>query len=148
MGDATIFINFVLILNHWFKAKEYVGLLGVVSLVASLGSLSATFPLSMWISLSGWGAPFLSIGIILVVSSYLLYNVLVSKPNQIFKHDSKVKESSIKARESVWKILRRILSTRQAWATFLCHFGVVGTYVGFIGSWGVPYGIDVFGLSR
>jgi MFS family permease len=147
-GDAAIFVNLVLILSQWFKAKEFVSLLGVVAMVGSLGSLSATVPFSLWISFAGWRLPFLSIGIILVVSSFLLFTVLISRPKRIFKNNSKARKSPIKDRESVWIILRRMFSTRQAWATFLCHFGLVGTYVGFIGSWGVPYGIDVFGLSR
>lgn len=148
MGDATIFVNFVLILSLWFKVQEFVGLLGVISMVASLGSLSATVPFSMWISFAGWRMPFLSMGMLLVCLSFLLYFVLVAKPKKIFKEDMKAKKSSHKGRESVRSILRRIFTTRQAWATFLCHFGVVGTYIGFIGSWGVPYGIQVFGLSR
>ncbi|SDN46411.1 MFS transporter [Bacillus sp. OK048] len=146
-GDATIFVNLVLILNQWFKANEFIRLLGLISLVAGLGSLVATVPYSIWISYSGWRTTFLSIGIILAVFSYLLYTVLVSKPKKIFKNDFESKKRSVKARESVWAILRRIFSTRQAWATFLCHFGLVGTYIGFIGSWGVPYGIHVLGLS-
>ncbi|RFU63861.1 MFS transporter [Peribacillus glennii] len=147
-GDATIFVNLVLILSQWFKAQEFLKLMGMVAMIAALGSLSATVPFSLWISLAGWRVPFLSIGIILVISSYLLYTVLVSKPNKLFKDDIGGKKSSIKDRESVWNILRRIVSTRQAWATFLCHFGLVGTYIGLIGSWAVPYGIHVFDLSR
>ncbi|WP_409300699.1 MFS transporter [Peribacillus sp. SCS-155] len=148
IGDATIFVNLVLILSQWFKAQEFVRLLGVVGMVAGLGSLSATVPFSIWISITGWRIPFLSIAIILVALSYVLYTVLVSKPRKIFKEHSKIKKTAFKKRESVWTILRRIFSSRQAWAAFLCHFGVVGTYVGFIGSWGVPYGIQVFELSR
>jgi MFS family permease len=147
IGDSTIFVNFVLILNQWFKANEFVKLIGMISLVAGLGSLIATVPYSMWISFAGWRMPFLSIGIILLMIFVLLYFVLEWKPKQLFKDDSG-KKSASKNRESVWKILRRIFFTRQAWATFLCHFGLVGTYVGFIGSWGVPYGIHVFDLSR
>mgnify|MGYP005828794025 CR=1 FL=1 len=148
VGDATIFVNLVIILSQWFKANEFVKLIGLASLVGSLGSLSATVPFSTWIAFSGWRIPFLSTGIILMSTSFLLYTVLVSKPKQKFKDDTKVKKSSIKDRERVRTILRRMFSTRQAWATFLCHFGVVGTYVGFIGSWGVPYGIHVLDLSR
>jgi MFS family permease len=146
-GDATIFVNLVLILNQWFKANEFVRLIGLISLVAGLGSLAATVPFSMWISFSGWRTTFLSIGIMLVVTSYLLYNVLVTKPKKIFKNDPEGKKRSVSTRESVWAILRRMFSTRQAWAAFLCHFGLVGTYIGFIGSWGVPYGIHALGLS-
>ncbi|MFP7737008.1 MFS transporter [Priestia aryabhattai] len=148
MGDSMIFVNLVLILSQWFKGNEFVKLLGLIGLVGSLGSLSATVPLSIWISFSGWRVPFLNIGIILIVVSYLLYIVLVSKPKQLFKENAKTTKSSVEIREGVWVILRRMVTTRQAWATFLCHFGVVGTYIGFIGSWGVPYGMNVFNLPR
>lgn len=148
MGDSMIFVNLVIILSQWFKANEFVKLLGMVSLVSSVGSLMATVPFSVWISFAGWRTPFLTIGIILILLSYLLYTVLVLKPKKIFENDSDLKKKRNKKRESVWKILRRTISTRQAWATFLCHFGLVGAYVGFIGSWGVPYGIHVLDLSR
>lgn len=148
VGDATIFVNLILILTQWFKAKEFVRLMGMISLVASLGSLSATVPFTMWISWAGWRVPFFTVGAILVVLSSVLYMVLVVKPKKLLIEDFTEKKSTIENQESVWIILRRIFSTRQAWATFLCHFGLVGTYVGFIGSWGVPFGIHVFELSR
>ncbi|WP_176344319.1 MFS transporter [Priestia aryabhattai] len=147
-GDSMIFVNLVLILSQWFKGNEFVKLLGLIGLVGSVGSLSATVPLSMWISFSGWRVPFLSIGLVLIAVSYLLYVVLVIKPKRLFVDDAKANKASVKTPESVWAILKRVMTTRQAWATFLCHFGVVGTYIGFIGSWGVPYGMNVFHLSR
>ncbi|MFC0189494.1 MFS transporter [Fictibacillus aquaticus] len=149
IGDSMIFVNVVLILSRWFKVHEFVGLIGVVSMVASLGSLSATLPFSLWIQSTGWRTPFLTMGIVLLLISYLLYTTLVVTPKEKFKEEeSKAKKAATKKRENVWVILRRVFTARQAWATFLCHFGVVGTYVGFIGSWGVPYGIQVFDLSR
>lgn len=148
IGDAMIFLNLVLILSQWFKANEFVKLMGIISLFASLGSLTSTVPFSAWISLAGWRTPFLTVGIILVLTSLLLYVVLISKPKKIFKSELESKKSVRKKRESVWMILSRTFSTRQAWATFLCHFGVVGAYVGFIGSWGVPYVIQVLGVTR
>lgn len=147
IGDAAIFVNLVLILNQWFKGREFVKLLGFVGMVGSLGSLSATVPFSLWITYAGWRIPFISIGILLAAVSYLLYTVLVLKPKRLFNEDAAQKTAS-KKRESVWSILRRLVTTRQAWATFLCHYGLVGTYIGFIGSWGVPYGIHVFDMPR
>ncbi|MFY4776941.1 MFS transporter [Metabacillus sp. RGM 3146] len=148
IGDAAIFVNVVLILSEWFKAGEFIKLMGIVSLAASIGSLTATFPYSAWISSTSWRQPFLVIGIILLITTFLLYYILVARPGKMFKDEAKTKKVSEKAPESVWAILKRMFTARQAWATFLCHFGVVGTYIGFIGSWGVPYGIHVFGLSR
>lgn len=147
-GDASIFINFVLILNTWFKENEFVKLLGLVGLASGFGSLLATVPFSKWISVAGWRPPFFTVGMILMVFSLFLYVILIGKPRQIFGDESSIKKKTVKIRESVWMTLRHILTTRQAWATFMCHFGVVGTYIGFIGSWGVAYGMDVLYLSR
>jgi MFS family permease len=144
MGDATIWVNLVLILSQWFKVKEFVGLLGIAGMFGSLGFLMATVPFSDWISLSGWREPFLIVGILLCFCSLLLYLVLVKKAKQM----NFVTVKKEKKQENALVLLRRIFSSRQSWATFLCHFGLVGTYVGFIGSWAVPYGMHVYGLTR
>lgn len=145
VGDATIFINLVLILTQWFMGREFIKLLGFVSLTASVGSLVATVPFSMWISVTGWRAHFITIGIMLIALSAILYFILVVKPRGKFQEDER---KDPKKRENVSSILHRTFTSRQAWATFMCHFGVVGAYVGFIGSWGVPFGIHVFDMSR
>ena len=144
MGDATIWVNLVLILSQWFKVKEFVGLLGLAGVAGSLGFLLATVPFSALISLLGWRTPFLTIGAILCLCGLMLYLVLVKKPKQ----NEPVKMKMVKKHENPFILLRRIFSDRQAWATFLCHFGAVGTYVGFIGSWAVPFGMHVYGLTR
>ncbi|MDP4086843.1 MAG: MFS transporter [Bacillota bacterium] len=144
MGDATIWVNLVLILSQWFKVKEFVGLLGLAGVAGSLGFLLATVPFSAWIAFSSWRPPFFTIGIILCLCSALLYFILIKKPKKMqFKTVKKERK-----RENTFVLLKRIFSSRQAWATFFCHFGAVGTYVGFIGSWAVPYGMHVYGMTR
>lgn len=146
MGDATIWVNLVLILSQWFKVKEFVGLLGIAGMTGSFGFLMATVPFSNWIDIAGWREPFLIMGIVLCLNALILYFVLVKKPKlTLIKEASVTKENK---REKTLPMLRRIFSNRQAWATFLCHFGLVGTYIGFIGSWAVPYGMNVYDLSR
>ena len=151
LGDAMIWVNLVLILSLWFKGNEFVGLIGVAGMAGSFGFLLATVPFSSWISLWGWRAPFLAVGILLCLLGMLLYFILVKKPNKLFTSDQEQKETPYKGnqeKEKTISLLRRILANRQAWATFLCHFGVVGTYVGFIGSWAVPYGMNVYEMTR
>ncbi|MFT4413918.1 MFS transporter [Fredinandcohnia humi] len=146
-GDATIWVNMVLILGQWFKGKEFVRLIGLAGMTGSLGFLLATVPFSVWIDLLGWRGAFFSAGLLLCLCGILLYFVLIRKPSQLFfyKFDSVKNETH---REKTWVLLRRIFSNRQAWALFLCHFGVVGAYAGFIGSWAVPYGMNVYGMTR
>ncbi|AZU61966.1 MFS transporter [Neobacillus mesonae] len=141
-GDATIWVNMVLILSQWFNAKEFTRLIGVAAMTGSLGFLLATVPFSLWIDLLGWRTAFFSTGLLLCLCSILLYLVLIKKPHQ------SVFVTSKSQREKTFVLLKRIFSNRQAWALFLCHFGIVGTYVGFISSWAVPFGMNVYGMTR
>lgn len=145
IGDATIWVNLVLILSQWFKVKEFVGLLGIAGMTGSFGFLLATLPFSKWIELVGWREPFFIMGILLCLSGLLLYMVLVKKPKKWDRIDKTAKK--VQKREATLPLLRRLFTNRQAWATFLCHFGLVGTYVGFIGSWAVPFGMNVYGMT-
>ncbi|MDP4106304.1 MAG: MFS transporter, partial [Bacillota bacterium] len=124
MGDAAIWVNLVLILSQWFKVGEFIKLLGFAGMAGSFGSLIATVPFSAWISASGWRIPFLSSGIMLFLSGILLYFVLVVRPKQLFKNITETKRPQHKKREKTAEILKRMITTRQAWATFFCHFGV------------------------
>jgi sugar phosphate permease len=147
IGDATIWVNLVLILSQWFKGKEFVRLIGLAGMTGSLGFLLATVPFSLLIDLLGWRAAFFSAGIALCLSGILLYIVLVKKPRQLFHNESVTVKDEI-PRQNISMLLKRIVWNRQAWALFFCHFGVVGGYVGFISSWAVPYGMTMYDLTR
>lgn len=147
IGDATIWVNMMLILAQWFKVKEFVRLIGLVGMSGSLGFLLATVPFSAWIELLGWRIAFFTVGLLLCLCGILLYFVLIKKTNQLFPNES-ISAKKVIQRKDTLVLLRRIFSNRQAWALFLCHFGIVGAYVGFIGSWAVPYGMNVYGLAR
>lgn len=149
MGDATIWINLVLILSQWFTGKEFIGLIGIAGMSGSFGSLMATVPFTAWINLTGWRSVFSTVGILLFLWGIMLYFILVKKPRQLKLTDAKANHpSTARKSEKTFAILRRLVSNRQSWAAFFCHFGMVGTYVGFIGSWAVPYGMTVYGMTR
>jgi sugar phosphate permease len=143
-GDATIWVNMVLILGEWFKVKEFVRLIGIAGMTGSLGFLLATVPFSLLIDFLGWRVSFFLAGILLCLCGVLLYFVLIKKPD----HNEDVSDKKDVHRVKTLILLRRLVSNRQAWALFLCHFGIVGAYVGFIGSWAVPYGMNLYGMTR
>ncbi|MBU9723353.1 MULTISPECIES: MFS transporter [Bacillaceae] len=142
-GDATIWVSMVLILGSWFSKKEFVRLIGVAGMTGSLGFLMATVPFASLISLLGWRGSFFAGGLLLCFCSIMLYLVLIKKPNQKF-----VKMTPVAEQEKTFVIVKRIFSNRQAWALFFCHFGLVGGYIGFISSWAVPYGMDIYEMTR
>lgn len=79
-GDATIWVNLVLILSQWFNPKEFVRLIGLAGMTGSLGFVLATVPFSTWIDVLGWRGAFFSAGLLLCFCGILLYFVLHKKP--------------------------------------------------------------------
>ncbi len=150
LGDAAIWINVVLILSQWFRSNEFVKLLGFAGMSGSLGFLLATVPFSDMIQKTGWRPPFFTAGILIFLCGLGLYFVLVRIPPRVLGQTRPEADEPVKKvpHENSLKILKRVFSNRQAWATFLCHFGLVGTYIGFIGSWAVPYGMHIYSMSR
>jgi MFS family permease len=145
VGDATIWVNLVILFSQWFKAKDFVGLIGIANLSSSIGFLLATVPFSIWITASGWRQAFFISGFVIFLCGLLLYYVLVRKPRQLFPADT---EKEKVKREKIRHVLQKTFKSRQAWGPFFGHFGLVGTYVGFISSWAVPYGMHMYGLTR
>lgn len=147
VGDATIWVNMMLILASWFHKKEFVRLVGFAGMTGSLGFLLATVPYSTWISLYGWRVVFFSVGFVLCACGILLYFVLIKNTKHRFEKEI-IARNGLVQREKTFVIIRRVFSNRQSWALFLCHFGVVGGYVGFISSWAVPYMTDLYKLTN
>ncbi|MGA4519105.1 MFS transporter [Solibacillus silvestris] len=147
IGDATIWVNMMLILGQWFYKKEFVRLVGFAGMTGSLGFLLATVPFSAWIGILGWRGAFFSLGLLVSICGILLYVVLIKQAKKAFPQITPVVNEPVQ-REKTAGIVKRVFSSRQAWALFLCHFGVVGGYVGFISSWAVPYGMDLYEMSR
>lgn len=146
VGDATIWVNMMLILATWFQKKEFVRLVGFAGMTGSLGFLLATVPYSTWISLYGWRATFFSVGLLLCFCGVLLYFILIKKTKDRFE-EAPIIEKEIVQRDKTLVIVRNVFSNRQSWALFFCHFGVVGGYVGFISSWAVPYMTDLYEIT-
>jgi MFS family permease len=139
IGDAMIWINIVLVLSQWFGPREFAGLLGWTGMSGSLGAILTSVPLSYWINYAGWRIPFFALGVVLCLCSFANYLILT-------KGKKRVQPKPV--REKLSPVIGRVVRSRQAWGAFLCHFGLVGTYLSFVGSWAIPYGIDVYGMSR
>lgn len=147
VGDATIWVNMMLILAQWFHKKGFERLVGFAGMTGSLGFLLATVPLATVLPFLGWRGVFLLMGVLLCLCGLFLYFILIKHPKQKFGEETVAEIAEIQ-REKIHVILRRIVTNRQAWALFCCHFGVVGSYIGFTSSWAVPYGMQMYDMTR
>lgn len=96
IGDATIWVNLVLVLSIWFKQQEFSMLVGFAGMTGSLGFLLATVPFSSTISLLGWRLPFLIVGIVIFTLGMGLYVVLIKYPKKKFQmEEEKIKKKQM-----------------------------------------------------
>lgn len=147
-GDALIWVNIVLILGKWFRAREFASTLGLVGTFGNFGALLATMPFAAWVAHSGWRFPFSLLGTALVVAALLNYFLLVGVKRPRHAHAQVEQQSLMMTKIPVWSTLKGVLRDRVAWSTFACHFGVMGTYIGFTSVWATPYFMAAYHLTR
>ncbi|GMA49626.1 MFS transporter [Alicyclobacillus contaminans] len=143
-GDALIWINIVLIVGRWFAAQEFGGILGFIGTFGNVGALLATIPFAAWVSASGWRGPFCLLGVLLLLVA--ASDLLALRPGA--RRRRPVESSLHVERIPLSQTLNIVVRERISWATFLCHFGVMGSYLGFTGLWAVPVFMDMYHISR
>lgn len=148
VGDSLIWVNIVLILAKWFAKGRFAAVLAVANTAGNLGALVTSVPLATWIAVAGWHLPFQIVGGILVVAAGVDFVVLI-----VWSRAGRADGEDDVARITIERIpmrdmLAQVVRDRLAWSTFCCHFGAMGTYLGMVSLWVVPYFIGVYGVSR
>ncbi len=146
LGDALIWVNIVLILGKRFAPQVFGSLLGIVGTCGNIGAVLTTLPFAAWVAMSSWRIPF---GVLawLLIGIAVLDWVSLGTPN---------KGEQVKKMAGSGKLYRRptkdtlvlIVRDQNSWATFACHFGACGTYIGFVSLWAVPYFHNVYRVSQ
>lgn len=140
IGDATIWVSMVLIIGQWFEKRQFPQLISIAAMSGSLGYLLATIPMAVLIEWLGWRKAFFSAGLGACLCGVWLVLLLSGR-------QGRAQVAGMAARYNPFHLFRKILIHRQAWALFCCHFGLVGTFVGFIGTWMVPFAMELYGMA-
>lgn len=142
-GDALIWVNIVLIIGRHFRPQMFGAMLGITSTAGNVGALLTTIPFAALTSAVGWRGPFFALGLALVAVALLNFFVL-RQANRRTSESPGVRIDKL----PVLTALRQVVRDVNAWATFCCHFAAVGTYIGFVGLWAVPFFMDTYHVPR
>jgi nitrate/nitrite transporter NarK len=157
LGDALIWVNLVIILAKRYLPQQFGALLGIVGMGGNLGALLTTLPFAAWIAAAGWRTPFsILAGVLMLVAVCDWLALSGGRGAAKRRRDGGLSDADPDSQENRVKIhpvpVRRILADvvrdRLSWATFACHFGIVGTYMGFVSLWAVPYFMAAYHVSR
>lgn len=157
LGVSLIYVNIVKIHAEWFRLREFATMTGLVVVAGTLGILISSTPLAYVVDLFGWRASFYMIAGYSLVVGLACWLLVRDKPAAVglpaiadveAREGMAAKPSPTVTRTSVTHSLKTVMGNPYTWLPFLSSVAVYGVYMAFIGLWGVPYFMQVYGLSR
>lgn len=151
LGVGFIYVPTMRILADWFKKDEFATYSGIFVAIGNAGSLASAAPLVALMAAIGWRNSMISVGIVTLLITVLLFIFVRNKPTDIggasiadiegiTTADSKL----IGIRESLGIVVRKY----NLWTIAVMFFVWYGTIMGFQGLWAGPYLMNVYYLTK
>ncbi|PKL45488.1 MAG: hypothetical protein CVV41_00395 [Candidatus Riflebacteria bacterium HGW-Riflebacteria-1] len=147
IGVATPFVCAMKAQSVWFRPNEFATMSGLLAVVGTLGTIIATTPLAAAVQFWGWRTPFLISAAASLIIAFLIWFFAADKPEEK-KTQPEEPVNFKKTLQTIRQLIPIVWGNRQTWLGFLVHFSLFGGYVAFVGLWGVPYFMQVYGWTR
>ncbi|MBU5308269.1 MFS transporter [Clostridioides mangenotii] len=149
LGVSVVFLSILKIQANWFPAKDFATMSGVTSFIGSLGGLLAQTPLLIIVGLIGWRASFLSMGVISLGLAVLVMLFIKNTPTEKgLPEVNPVQAAPSGESDGVVKQLFAIVKNPKIWFPAFAFGTINGSTLLFSGTFGVPYLIAEYGLSK
>jgi sugar phosphate permease len=148
VGVAMLFVPTLKVLAEWFRVKEFAMMTGILMAMGGIGSYSAATPLAYISNWIGWRQSFVLVGIFTLVLGVLVWAFVRDRPAD--KGWPALTESSGPAAESIPLIqgVKMVLSQPRFWPLSSWFFFTCAIFFSFIGLWGGPFLMQIYGLSK
>lgn len=155
LGVAFVYINIIKIFAEWFRMREFGTMCGISSFIGNAGSVLAATPLALLVENVGWRVSFYLIGIVtLVIAAYCWLTVRNQPANcgllaiaALEEYEGIIMAKQLPA-AGVLESVRTVMGNVYTWPPFLVGACLYGVFMGFGGIWGVPYFMQIYGMSR
>jgi sugar phosphate permease len=159
LGDSLVFLNVLRLQADWFRPREYATLAGLTGLASGLGGLAAGAPLALAVEGFGWRPTLAATGLLLLGVAALCWLALRDRPSDVGLPSWDEVEggaaragpvpASLGARlRALWENLPAVAGNRTTWMAMLSHMAQFAPYLVLTTAWGIPYLMQVYGLSR
>lgn len=142
IGSACSFIGLLVLISRWFDAKYFALLAGLAQMMSSIGSIAGEVPLADSVADAGWRSTMFMCAVIGFILAALVWGIVRDYPR-----DYVCKDGSTEVKSSEFKKLFTVLKNPQTTFVGLYTFTLWAPVVVFAGMWGVPYTIEVYGLT-
>ncbi|MGI6096561.1 MAG: MFS transporter [Dethiobacteria bacterium] len=150
LGGSILLINIFKFQSNWFEENEFGTMTGIALLIGNLGAIFASRPLAYAAENFSWQIAFMTIGflsIIIALISHLTIKDTPAAADFVLKKKDNPKTAKNAASPPVNGAILA-LRNPHIWPPFFINFGVYGSFMAFSATWGVPYLMQVYSLTR
>lgn len=149
IGVAMLFVPTLKVLAEWFRIKEFAMMTGILMAMGGIGSYAAATPLAYISTWIGWRQSFVLVGAFTLVLGILVWAFVRDRPSAM-GWPSPAADTSGKPAEtmSLGRGIKRVLSEPRFWPLAVWFFFTCAIFFSFIGLWGGPYLMQVYGLTK
>ncbi|MHC1698546.1 MAG: MFS transporter [Geobacteraceae bacterium] len=149
LGVSTLFVCTLKAFSQWFHPREFASMTGMFMAMGGLGSFLAAGPLAYVSTWVGWRSSFLLVGGATLLIALLVWLFVRDTPADIGRSEKALPSETIPPpRFSLGKGVRTVLAEPAFWPFAVWFFFNSGIYFTFIGLWGGPYLLHVYGISK
>jgi sugar phosphate permease len=150
LGASVVLIAWLSLAAEWFRPREFGTVSGFTQAVGNVGALVASSPLALLVEAVGWRHTFVTIGALTVALAGVAAALVRDRPEALGLPPVNAERAGRPPpdlRRTLAGIPGVVRNTR-TWPPILAAGGVYMGLITFMGLWGVPYLVQVHGLSR
>jgi MFS family permease len=143
LGVSVAFVCMLKLAADWFHESRFATMTGIGTMIGLTGALASATPLAWLVAHAvSWRAVFVAAGVVSLVLAVALALVVRDRPAAAAPRSRPARG------EAGWREgLNQVARNRASWACFWIGFGMSGSYMTFVGLWGVPYLVHRYGMT-
>ena len=149
LGASVMLIASLRLASEWFRPHEFATVAGSSQSIGAFGAIVGTGPLALVVEAIGWRLSFIGIGAITLVLAVACFVFIRDRPEDLglerVAGGPRAPASSL--RETLAAI-PGIAANPRSWPILIMGATMYGSFVPFVGLWGVPYLAQVYGIPR
>jgi len=144
LGVSVAFVSMLKLNADWFHENRFATMTGLGTMIGLTGALASATPLAWMVAFVSWRSVFIAAGIVSLLLAVAIWLMVRDRPDA---GRTPVPVAPLHVRPHWRDGVRLVVRNRATWPCFWFGFGMSGSYMTFVGLWGVPYLVNTYGLS-